>query len=312
MIVKAHSAHAATPGHRCGRAGQAHAYPPACGLWHELVGRSSLWPPSVLGALRTQASVRMLGGRARRHPVHERSETATRVVGPRPAPVGRLIPASQSEAVTLQRKRPAHCAGLSCGGGSLARWVNAHEVYRADSTGRRNTLSMEVLMGTMRERQRAVQLYRGQIPSPGRPTVAWRQDRVEFWAAIAQGGSSEDAALEIGLSSAVGARWFRHAGGVNPSLAPTVPGRCLSRHSSEPLPRPDRRPSQRKSGQGSRLGTDDEGHGDHDSDTCRAGTGGRKGPSAWRQDLVDRVHCGKSRMGAVPLPAPRTVHRLIP
>jgi len=27
------------------------------------------------------------------------------------------------------------------------------------------------------ERQRAVQLYRGQIPSPGRPTVAWRPDR---------------------------------------------------------------------------------------------------------------------------------------
>ena len=33
-------------------------------------------------------------------------------------------------------------------------------------------------MGTMRERQREVQLYRGQIPSPGRPTVAWREDRV--------------------------------------------------------------------------------------------------------------------------------------
>jgi transposase, IS30 family len=87
---------------------------------------------------------------------------------------------------------------------------------------------MEVLMGTMRERQRAVQLYRGQIPSPGRPTVAWRQDRVQFWAAIARGASSEDAALGIGVSSAVGARWFRHAGGVNPSLAPMVSGRYLS------------------------------------------------------------------------------------
>ena len=38
-------------------------------------------------------------------------------------------------------------------------------------------------MATMRERQREVQLYRGQIPSPGRPTVAWRQDRVRFWTA---------------------------------------------------------------------------------------------------------------------------------
>ena len=63
-------------------------------------------------------------------------------------------------------------------------------------------------MATMKERQRAVQLYRGQIPSPGRPTVAWRQDRVQFWAAIARGVRSEDAALEIGVSSAVGVRWF--------------------------------------------------------------------------------------------------------
>ena len=30
------------------------------------------------------------------------------------------------------------------------------------------------------------------------------------------------------MSSAVGTRWFRHAGGVNPSLAPTVSGRYLS------------------------------------------------------------------------------------
>ena len=81
---------------------------------------------------------------------------------------------------------------------------------------------------TMRERQRAVQLYRGQVPSPGRPTVAWRQDRVRFWVAIARGARSEDAAAEIGVSSAVGTRWFRHAGGVNPNLAPTVSGRYLS------------------------------------------------------------------------------------
>jgi IS30 family transposase len=81
---------------------------------------------------------------------------------------------------------------------------------------------------TMRERQQAVQVYRGQIPSPGRPTVAWRQDRVQFWAAIARGVSSEDAAVEIGVSSAVGARWFRHAGGVSPNLALSVSGRYLS------------------------------------------------------------------------------------
>jgi transposase InsO family protein len=46
------------------------------------------------------------------------------------------------------------------------------------------------------ERQRAVQLYRGQVPSPGRPTVAWREDRVRFWAAIARGEKTEGAAAE--------------------------------------------------------------------------------------------------------------------
>ena len=80
----------------------------------------------------------------------------------------------------------------------------------------------------VRDRQRAVRLYRGQIPSPGAPTVAWREDRVRFWAAIARGVSSEGAAVEIGVSQAVGTRWFRHAGGVNPCLPPTVSGRYLS------------------------------------------------------------------------------------
>ena len=83
-------------------------------------------------------------------------------------------------------------------------------------------------MGTMRERQREVQLYRGQIPSPGRPTVAWREDRVRFWAAISRGLKTEDAGVEAGVSSPVAYRWFRHAGGVNPALPPTVSGRYLS------------------------------------------------------------------------------------
>jgi IS30 family transposase len=89
-------------------------------------------------------------------------------------------------------------------------------------------LIVEVLMATMRERQRAVQLYRGQIPSPGRPTVAWRQDRVKFWAAIALGVKTEEAAIAAGVSSPVGFRWFRHAGGVNPCLPAAVSGRYLS------------------------------------------------------------------------------------
>ena len=80
----------------------------------------------------------------------------------------------------------------------------------------------------MRERQRQVQLYRGQVPSPGRPTVAWRADRVRFWAAVAVGLKTEDAAGVAGVSSPVAFRWFRHAGGVNPCLPPEVSGRFLS------------------------------------------------------------------------------------
>jgi DNA-binding CsgD family transcriptional regulator len=83
-------------------------------------------------------------------------------------------------------------------------------------------------MGTMKERQRAVQLYRGQVPSPGRPTVAWRQDRVRFWVAIGRGAKTEDAAIAAGVSSPVAFRWFRHAGGVNPCLPSAVSGRYLS------------------------------------------------------------------------------------
>src|SRR4051794_20049464 len=80
----------------------------------------------------------------------------------------------------------------------------------------------------MRGRQREVQLYRGQVPSPGRPTVAWREDRVRFWAAVARGLKTEEGAREAGVSSPVGFRWFRHAGGVNPCLSSAVSGRYLS------------------------------------------------------------------------------------
>jgi hypothetical protein len=58
--------------------------------------------------------------------------------------------------------------------------------------------------------------------SPGRPGVAQRENRRRFWAAIALGRSSEAAGLELGVSQAVGARWFREAGGMPPKiLAPS-------------------------------------------------------------------------------------------
>jgi AraC-like DNA-binding protein len=61
---------------------------------------------------------------------------------------------------------------------------------------------------------------RGNMKSPGHP-VAGRDIRVRFWKAIARGLSTEVAAAQTGVSPAVGARWFRHSGGMTPvSLAP--------------------------------------------------------------------------------------------
>jgi len=78
------------------------------------------------------------------------------------------------------------------------------------------------------KRQQQIRAMRGQMWSPGRPSKARREDRVRFWEAIARGASTDDASGEAGVSAAVGARWFRQAGGMPPiSLAPTS-GRYLS------------------------------------------------------------------------------------
>ena len=49
-------------------------------------------------------------------------------------------------------------------------------------------------------RRRSDRSGRGVLRSPGRPGVARREDRRRFWAAIAAGASSEDAAVEAGVS----------------------------------------------------------------------------------------------------------------
>ncbi|MFG1798544.1 IS30 family transposase [Nocardia sp. NPDC049149] len=46
---------------------------------------------------------------------------------------------------------------------------------------------------------------------------------------------TEDAAAEAGVSSPVGFRWFRHAGGVNPRLSQVVSGRYLSSSEREDI-----------------------------------------------------------------------------
>ena len=69
----------------------------------------------------------------------------------------------------------------------------------------------------MAGRRRSDRALRGKLRSPGRPGIARREDRRRFWVFIAAGRSSEDAAMEVGVSQPVGYRWFREAGGVPPS-----------------------------------------------------------------------------------------------
>src|SRR6266571_8840156 len=85
----------------------------------------------------------------------------------------------------------------------------------------------------VRQRQQTVREMRGYMWSPGRPSTAHREDRVRFWKAIARGMSSEGAAVEGGVSQAVGSRWFRQAGGMPPITFAAVSGRYLSLARSE-------------------------------------------------------------------------------
>ena len=68
--------------------------------------------------------------------------------------------------------------------------------------------------------------YTGRLAlrSPGHPGVSykrWRQQR--FWEAIARGLSSYAAADDAGVSTVVGSRWFREAGGMRPSTLDSEP-----------------------------------------------------------------------------------------
>jgi IS30 family transposase len=63
--------------------------------------------------------------------------------------------------------------------------------------------------------------------SPGRPPVSREIERL-FWTKIAEGFSSEDAALACGVSAPVGSRWFRNGGGMSPLSLVPLSGRYLS------------------------------------------------------------------------------------
>ena len=69
-----------------------------------------------------------------------------------------------------------------------------------------------------RRRRRSDRSGRTPLFSPGRPVVAARDEQRRFWAAIAAGMATEDAALQAGMSQAVGTRLFRKAGGMAPAM----------------------------------------------------------------------------------------------
>lgn len=80
---------------------------------------------------------------------------------------------------------------------------------------------------------------RSALSSPGRPPVAGRDNRQQFWKGIALGLSSEDAAIGAGVPQAIGTRWFRKAGGMPPAMfgrsAKPLTGRYLSLTEREDL-----------------------------------------------------------------------------
>jgi len=69
---------------------------------------------------------------------------------------------------------------------------------------------------------------RGKLPSPGRPPVWQRHQLQKFWVEIANGRSSVEAALAVGVSSPKGTRWFHDAGGMRPISLVPLSGRYLS------------------------------------------------------------------------------------
>jgi transposase, IS30 family len=68
---------------------------------------------------------------------------------------------------------------------------------------------------------------RSPMKSPGAPALRRDVERL-FWREIARGLTSEDAALAVGVSQAVGSRWFRQRGGMPLFMVAPVTGRYLS------------------------------------------------------------------------------------
>ena len=69
---------------------------------------------------------------------------------------------------------------------------------KVDSSGRRNTKKLEVAM--MVHGRTAHRCTREKLRSPGRPPAWRRENYLLFWQAIALERSSEEAAVEAGVS----------------------------------------------------------------------------------------------------------------
>lgn len=79
----------------------------------------------------------------------------------------------------------------------------------------------------VRRQWRADRALRPPMRSPGRP-VPSRAVQRDFWALIATGITTAEAAVRVGVSVPVGTRWFRHAGGMRPLTLDEPSGRYLS------------------------------------------------------------------------------------
>lgn len=75
----------------------------------------------------------------------------------------------------------------------------------------------------MTGRRKSERTTRRKLSSLGRPPVWQRENLCRFGREIAAGLSSDEAAVEAGVSAPVGTRWFRNSGGMPPThLAPSA------------------------------------------------------------------------------------------
>jgi IS30 family transposase len=85
---------------------------------------------------------------------------------------------------------------------------------------------MEVLMGRPAGWMKEL-TGRSPMKSPGAPSHR-REVQRQFWGEVARGMLAEEAAHRVGVSSAVGTRWFRHGGGMSPFSSKPLSARYLS------------------------------------------------------------------------------------